>query len=95
MSIGDGQPQLSLRGTTQVYSDDQLALWIRNPEGGLVSVLPENSRLTFFYRDPATRTVLQIQGAGAWTTIRTCVTWCSTTARNASRCSTPNAAVRR
>ena len=60
----EGQPQLSLRGTTQVYSNDQLALWIRNPEGGLVGVLPENSRLTFFYRDPATRTVLQIQGRG-------------------------------
>ena len=60
----DGQPQLSLRGTTQVYSTDQVALWIRNPEGGLVGVLPENSRLTFFYRDPATRTFLQIQGRG-------------------------------
>lgn len=60
----DGQPQLSLRGTTQVYSADQLALWIRNPESGLIGVLPENSRLTFFYRDPATRTFLQIQGRG-------------------------------
>ena len=91
----DGQPQLSLRGTTQVYSADQLALWIRNPEGGLVGVLPENSRLTFFYRDPATRTFLQIQGRGASTTTSTSATSCSTTAPSASRRSTPNAEVSR
>ena len=60
----DGQPQLSLRGTTQVYSADQLALWIRNPEGGLIAALPDNPRLTFFYRDPATRANYQIQGRG-------------------------------
>ncbi len=60
----DGQPQLSLRGTTQVYSPDQLALWIRNPEGGLIGALPQAPRLTFFYRDPATRAFLQIQGRG-------------------------------
>jgi len=59
-----GQPQLSLRGTTQVYSSDQLALWIRNPEGGLVAALPLNARLSFFYRDPATRANYQIQGRG-------------------------------
>lgn len=60
----DGQPQLSLRGTTQVYSADQLALWIRNPEGGLIAALPDNPRLTFFYRDPATGANYQIQGRG-------------------------------
>jgi hypothetical protein len=60
----DGQPQLSLRGTTQVYSADQLALWIRSPEGGLIAALPHNPRLTFFYRDPATRANYQIQGRG-------------------------------
>jgi hypothetical protein len=60
----DGQPQLSLRGTTQVYSSNQVALWIRNPEGGLVGALPERPRLSFFYRDPGRRTFLQIQGRG-------------------------------
>ena len=87
----DGQPQLSLRGTVQVYSGDQVALWIRNPEGGLVSVLPENARLTFFYRDPAARTFLQIQGRGRSTTTRTCAASCSTTAPSASRRSIRNA----
>ena len=32
----DGQPQLSFRGTTQAYGSDGLALWIRDPGGGLV-----------------------------------------------------------
>jgi hypothetical protein len=60
----DGQPQLSFRGTTQVYSADEVALWIRNPEGGLVAALPNNQRLAFFYHDPGTRTNYQIQGRG-------------------------------
>jgi hypothetical protein len=61
---GDGQPQLSLRGTTQVYSSDQVALWIRDPKGGLVRALPDSPRLSFFYRDAVARTFLQIQGRG-------------------------------
>ena len=58
----DGQPHVSLRGTTQVFSDDQLAVWIRNPKGGLLSAIESNPRVTLFYRDPATRTTYQFQG---------------------------------
>jgi hypothetical protein len=58
----DGQAQLSLRGTTQVYSEDQIALWIRDPEGGLLRALPQNPRLTCWYRDPARLVMYQIQG---------------------------------
>jgi Pyridoxamine 5'-phosphate oxidase len=60
----DGQPHLSLRGTTQVFSDDQLAIWIRNPEGGLLSAIENNPRLALLYRDPATRTTYQFYGRG-------------------------------
>ena len=60
----NGQPRLSLRGTTQVFSDDQLAIWIRNPEGGLLSAIENNPRLTLLYRDPATRTTYQFYGRG-------------------------------
>jgi pyridoxamine 5'-phosphate oxidase-like protein len=60
----DGQAHLSPRGTTQVFSADQLATWARDPEGGLVRALPANPRLTFFYRDGATRTTLQFFGRG-------------------------------
>ena len=31
----DGQPQISFRGTAQVHSTDQLAIWARDPNGGL------------------------------------------------------------
>jgi len=58
----NGQPHLSLRGTTQVFSDDQLAIWVRNPEGGLLSAIDANPRLALLYRDPPTRTTFQFYG---------------------------------
>jgi hypothetical protein len=58
----DGQPSLSFRGSTQVYSDDQLAIWVRNPEGGLLRSLSKNPRVTLLYRNPATRQMLNFQG---------------------------------
>lgn len=59
---GDGQPNLSFRGSTQAYSDNQLAIWVRNPEGGLAHALERKSKLTLFYRDPEARTTLQFKG---------------------------------
>ena len=59
-----GQPSLSFRGSTQVYSDDQLAIWVRNPEGGLQRALALNPRLTVLYRNPQTRMMLNCQGRG-------------------------------
>src|SRR5688572_10314799 len=50
-----GQPSLSFRGSTQVYSPKQLAVWVRNPEGGLLRSLEKNPHVTFMYRDGATR----------------------------------------
>jgi hypothetical protein len=60
----EGQPHLSFRGSTQVFSDEQLAIWIRAPQGGLVSALDHNPKLALFYRDPETRTVYQFHGRG-------------------------------
>jgi predicted pyridoxine 5'-phosphate oxidase superfamily flavin-nucleotide-binding protein len=60
----NGQPNLSFRGSTQVYSDNQLAVWVRNPEGGLQRALKNNNRLTLLYRNPATRMTLNFQGRG-------------------------------
>ena len=61
---GEGQPHLSLRGSVQVYSSDQLAMWIRNPQGGILAALPGNPHLALFYRDPASRTSYQFHGRG-------------------------------
>lgn len=60
----DGQPSLSFRGSTQAYSDNQLAIWVRNPEGGLLKALQKNPRMTLMYRDPGpeNRAMLTFRG---------------------------------
>jgi hypothetical protein len=35
-------PQLSFRGSTQAYSDTQLAIWVRNPEGRILESITKN-----------------------------------------------------
>jgi hypothetical protein len=60
----DGQPSLSFRGSAIAYSDSQLAIWARNPEGGLQKALAANPRITLMYRDPTpeSRSMLQFRG---------------------------------
>jgi Pyridoxamine 5'-phosphate oxidase len=60
----NGQPVLSLRGSTQVYSDTQLCIWVRNADGGIVKTMARNPRLSLLYRDSKTRTTLIVQGRG-------------------------------
>ena len=59
---GEGQPQLSLRGTFQVLNDQQLAMWSRSATGGLPTSIAERPRITAFYRDPTQRVTYQFQG---------------------------------
>ena len=47
----DGQPNLSFRGSTQAYTDDQLAIWVRNPEGGILKNILVNPKLALMYRN--------------------------------------------
>jgi hypothetical protein len=61
----NGQPSLSFRGSAQAYSDNQLAIWVRNPEGGLLKALGNNNRITAMYRDPETRASIQFRGHAA------------------------------
>lgn len=35
----DGHPELSFRGSLQAYSDTQLAIWVRNSDGGLLKAI--------------------------------------------------------
>jgi len=58
------QAHLSFRGSTHVHSPDQLAVWVRNPEGGLQAALDNNPQLTLMYRDPPTRTTIFFYGRG-------------------------------
>jgi predicted pyridoxine 5'-phosphate oxidase superfamily flavin-nucleotide-binding protein len=58
----NGQPRLSLRGTVQAISDDRLAFWARNADGGTVGGLEKNPLVTLFYRNPGTRTTFYFYG---------------------------------
>ncbi len=60
----NGRPVQSLRGSTQVYSDHQLSIWLRNPESGMAKALQQNLKLSLLYRDSKTRTTLIFQGRG-------------------------------
>ena len=60
-----GQPVQSLRGSTQVYSETQLSIWVRNADGGLVKAMQgDNRRVSLLYRDSKSRTTLIFQGVG-------------------------------
>ena len=37
----NGRPNLSLRGSTQVYSDTQLSMWVRHATGGMAKLYAE------------------------------------------------------
>jgi hypothetical protein len=58
----DGQPVLSFRGSTQVYSDDQLAMWVRNADGELIRAIATQPRVAFMYRNEEARATYQLQG---------------------------------
>src|SRR5262245_57554730 len=55
-------PHVSPRGTVMVWSPDQLAMWIRDPNGGLLRAIANNPHLSCFYRDPKTRVAYELTG---------------------------------
>jgi uncharacterized pyridoxamine 5'-phosphate oxidase family protein len=57
-----GAPNLSLRGSTQVFSDTQLSIWVRHANGGMANALKKNPRMALMYRDPPARTTLSFEG---------------------------------
>ena len=57
----DQKPVLSYRGSTVVFSDNQLAVWARNAEGGTISAIEQNHNVAMVYRSPSVP-VLQFTG---------------------------------
>ena len=57
-----GQPVVSFRGSTQTFSDDQLAIWIRNADGKLLRSIAKNPKVAFMYRNEDTKETFQFQG---------------------------------
>jgi hypothetical protein len=66
----DSTPVLSFRGSTQVYSDGELGLWIRNTSGGTIEALKGNPQVAMIYRS-ATTPVLQFHDRARITTDET------------------------
>lgn len=60
----EGKPNLSLRGSVQVFSPTQLSIWLRNKGGGMPKALEKNNNVALLYRDSNTRSTLVIQGKG-------------------------------
>ncbi len=58
----NGQPTIAFYGTAQVHSTDQLAIWVRNPEEGLLQRLTASPRMAFLYRNPQRRIGWQFHG---------------------------------
>lgn len=58
----DGVPHVSPRGTVQSWSDDEVAMWARDPNGGMLRAIPTNPHVSLFYRDPATRAAYELTG---------------------------------
>ena len=56
------QPILSFRGSTQAFSDTQLAIWVRNSDGNFLNSVAKNPRLALMYRNAKTRALYQFQG---------------------------------
>jgi Pyridoxamine 5'-phosphate oxidase len=57
-----GAPNLSLRGSTQAYSDTQLSIWVRHANGGMANALKRNPQMALMYRDPPARANLTFEG---------------------------------
>jgi hypothetical protein len=59
-----GAPHLSYRGSTQAYSDTQLAIWVRNPEGLLLPSVQKNPAVALIYGnfDPKQRGFMMFRG---------------------------------
>lgn len=58
----DNRPHMSLRGSTQVHSPDQLAIWVRHSGGGIVEAIGVNPAVGLLYRDSASRTTYVFSG---------------------------------
>lgn len=60
----DGKPRQSYRGSTQAYSETQLAIWVRNPEGTILTAIERNPAvsLVFGYFTPDDRAFMIFAG---------------------------------
>ncbi|HTV52400.1 MAG TPA: pyridoxamine 5'-phosphate oxidase family protein [Steroidobacteraceae bacterium] len=63
----EGRPELSFRGSVQAYDDAQLAIWVRNPEGGIVhAVRSGRPHIALLYGElgPQSKAFVSFRGRG-------------------------------
>ena len=58
----DGQPNVTFRGSTQAFSDDQLAIWVRNEGGKMLRSIRKNPKVALMYRDEDSKATYNFQG---------------------------------
>jgi hypothetical protein len=58
----ENQPVQTFRGSLQVFSDTQLAMRIRSPEGAFVKAIEKNPKVSFVYRNEETKATYSFQG---------------------------------
>ena len=45
----NGLPRQSYRGSTQAYSETQLAIWVRNPQSGILTAIAQNPAVSMVF----------------------------------------------
>lgn len=58
----EGHEHPSYRGSTHVHGPGQLALWVRNPAGGLPRAVAQDGALTVVYRNQETGEYYRMSG---------------------------------
>jgi hypothetical protein len=63
----EGKPEISFRGSLQAYSDTQLAIWVRNPDSGILkAVRAGHADIAILYGElsPQSKAFLTFHGRG-------------------------------
>ena len=58
----NGDPHVSPYGSLHASGDDQLALWVRNPQGELIQGIARNPKVAVFYGQLSSRTFVRVHG---------------------------------
>jgi len=69
----DGAAHVSFRGSTHFHSDTEIAIWARDPQGGLPGAIAHNPNVTLVYREPSpgggrSRAIINLRGRGRLST---------------------------
>jgi general stress protein 26 len=64
----NGEPHSSFYGSVHAYSDSQLGLWARNPEGELMKRIDSKPIVSITYADLSSRSFYKVKGSATLVT---------------------------